>query len=101
CKNAPSSFTGLHNLFSKKSAIWKWWKQACEDCPDHRVPILIINRFDLPTFCMADGSDKTKFGNYMSEIVQLETRLDHFIYNNKFSIWKLDDMLASDPEKWR
>ena len=98
-KNAPGSFTGLHNFFSLKSKIWQWLEQATKECPTNKHSMLIFNRFDLPTFCAA-------FHNTSTRIL---SRLDigsipHFIWCNKLikiAIWQYKDMLNSNVEFWQ
>lgn len=97
-KNAPGSFTGLHNLFSDKSAIWKWMEQAVTDGPLHKMPILIMNRFDMPTFCMCLNNDKINF-------IMAHTYLKHLRFRVgsacEYVVWLLNDMLTSNPEEWK
>jgi hypothetical protein len=103
-KNAPSSFTGLHNFFSEKAAVHKWWEQAIKDCPNHRVPLLIINRFDQPTFCVACCLNRTTSGFYIAELLQNEMKFEHLMFNphyEQLAIWTLKEMLESDSMKWR
>lgn len=94
-KNAPSQFTGLHNLFSEKSKVWKWLEQAKKDCPIDKLPIVIINRFDMPTFCMADNAiiiDKLIAANIQYLVFK----------NSKLTaiIWCYKDMINSSPYYW-
>ncbi len=103
-KNAPSSYTGLHNFFSEKSKIWKWWDQAIEDCPDHRVPMLIINRFDMPTFCVACCLSRTNSKFCIRDLLQEELKFKHFIFNlhgEQLAIWLFKEMIESNSEKWK
>ena len=52
CKNAPGSFQGWHQFFtSSKFKFWEWLQQAIKDRPDDKYILLIINRFDQPTWC--------------------------------------------------
>jgi hypothetical protein len=101
CKNAPGSFKGLHNLFSSASALWKWWGQAENECPNDKTPLLIVNRFDQSTWCMSTNT-----------WYQLDEVLDraHIPFLRFWGldsngmilyVWKLDDMLESDPGVWK
>ena len=95
-KNQPSNFTGIHNLFSDKSAVWKWLEQASDDCPKHRKPLLVFNRFDLPTYCATINID------IVSILIKCDITFFTFNYKNKcVLIWQLKDMLSSDPQWWK
>ena len=101
-KNAPGSYTGLHNLFSDKSAIWKWWVQTITDCPSNRIPILIVNRFDMPTFCIANPNAGLLKNCIIGVLTDCKIKM--LLYNNQgilWIVWELDDMLKSDPEFWK
>ena len=52
CKN-QEALAKLHNIFtSRKSAVWKWWKQTTEECPVDQVPLLVFTKNRIPEFCM-------------------------------------------------
>jgi hypothetical protein len=99
-KNQPSNFTGLHNFFSEKAKVWAWLRQAEEECPVDKNPMLIFNRFDMATFCAA-------FNDHASYIAdRLERcRIQHFMFffpdSCCIAIWQYKDMLESDPENWK
>ena len=89
-KNSPTKFAGLSQLLTaEKCAVWEWWKQAQEDCPQHRTPILVFNRPDEPTYCMT-----------YNNIMLLHCRI-RFLVFGEYSIFTLDDLLKSDPNMWR
>lgn len=96
-KNAPGSFKGLHQFFTAgKFKVWEWFAQAENDCPNDRIPLLIVNRFDQPTYC---------FSKYISNISERLIKLDiafiqYYYRGNEVTIWKFDDMLKSDPKEW-
>lgn len=97
-KNAPSQFSGLHNLFSAKANVWKWLLQAKRDCPIDKLPIIIVNRYDMSTFCIADS---------LSIIDRLEAaNIKYLTFNspiypvNRAVIWLYKDMLNSSPYCW-
>ena len=95
---------GLQNFLSEKSSIWKWWKQAVKDCPKHRIPMLIVNRFDMPTFCMACCLSRTPSGFTIAELLQNEMKFDHFIFNPQYeqlAIWTFKEMIESNSYNWR
>lgn len=99
-KNAPGSFAGLHQLFTRPDGpLFKWAQQAQEDCPKHRTPLLIVNRFDQPTYCMM----KDNWCLYLPDILR-ELNLNQFTYRDrvhgKFTIWFLEEMLAADYRPW-
>lgn len=101
-KNAPGSFTGLHNFFSEKSVVWKWLKQASDDCPDNKTPMLIFNRFDMPTFCAIVVGNNDNFIRERCE----RSDIDHIeftslIHNMCVCIWQYKDMISSNPENWK
>ena len=52
CKNqeALGKFHGF--LYSKKSAVWKWWDQCVSECPDGQIPMLIFTKNHAPNFVM-------------------------------------------------
>lgn len=99
-KNQPSSFTGLHNFFSDKAKVWAWLRQADEECPVDKRPMLIFNRFDMPTYCAT-------FNDHASFIADRLERcnIPHYIYffpnSVSIAIWQYKDMLESDPENWK
>lgn len=96
CKNVPSSFTGLHNFFSDKSQIWSWLDQSKVECPKHRKPLLIFNRFDMPTFCATTYIEIT--------IILLQCNINFFTFKNKNGhvlVWQFSDMLKSNPDAWK
>jgi hypothetical protein len=92
-KNTPSQFTGLHNIFSDKSVFWRWLKQASNDCPDGKIPIIIFNRFDMPTFCAS---------NHWNIIILVKNIDMNFMVYDKYGVcvWLYKDMLNSDPKLW-
>jgi len=98
-KNSPSLFTGIHNFFSDKAAIWKWLDQADNDCPEHRIPMLIFNRFDLPTYCATFNDERS----YIFERLE-RCGTPFFVFQDKryvlVAVWQLKDMLESDPQLW-
>jgi len=52
CKN-QEALAKLHTIFtSRKSAVWKWWKQTTEECPADQVPLLVFTKNRIPEFCM-------------------------------------------------
>lgn len=101
-KNAPGSFQGLHQFYTApKGQLWKWLNQAQDDAPNGKIPLLIFNRFDQPTYCAVKLI-------WDSHIVDRLTRsnISHYEFydTNKqliIVIWSLDDMLNSDPENWK
>lgn len=97
-KNVPSQFTGLHNFFSDKSIVWKWFGQACDESPSHRIPMLIFNRFDQPTYCgvMFDKDSYIQDRLYKSDIKYFELNNGKRVF-----IFLFADMIASDPENWK
>ncbi len=111
-KNAPSQFAGLHQFFtSEKFALWKWLQQATEDCPRHKIPMVIFNRYDQPTYCAVDA----RYDSYVSTRLQT-TACDYIELNitnkdtdcalmhmieKRVCVWTLDSMLNSDPEMWK
>ncbi len=101
-KNSSSKFSGLHQLLSaEKSTVWEWFTQAVTECPAHKRPLLIFNRNDQPTYCMAMSTALLFYENDKS--IQQSHRLTyipHYIIGAR-SIWLLKDMLASNPELWK
>jgi len=100
-KNAPGSFGGWHQLFtSKKFIIWDWLEQANEDCQENRIPILIVNRFDQPTYCVA-GPHKRLCACFIERLSK--SNIDYLVYHNKnrmLVIWGLNALLNSYPYDW-
>jgi hypothetical protein len=100
-KNVPSGFTGLHNFLSEKAKVWKWLEQAIDECPDHREPMLIFNRFDMPTFCAAPY---TAHNHIIDRLERAMVPYYNFWDPNvgqAVVIWPYKDMLESDPELWK
>jgi len=97
-KNAPGSYAGLHQFFSaEKFVFWKWWDQACGDCPSNKKVMIVFNRYDQPTMCAA-LKDDVNFRILLADIPHME-----FITRSKihFCLWSLDDMLTTSPESWK
>jgi hypothetical protein len=102
-KNSPGQFKGWHQFFTTTNwKLWAWLKQAEDDCPSGRIPILIVNRFDQPAYCIVDLAWFLSIGRILSDAKinclmysQVKTR------GRALYIWSLDDMLASDPELWK
>ena len=99
-KNSPTKFTGLHQLMTApKCAVWEWFNQAKVDCPKHRQIILVVNRPDEPTYCMADIDADCIINERLSDC-----NIKYMMFENDHThicIWLLDDMLKSDPNFWR
>lgn len=100
-KNAPSSFTGLHNFLSEKSKVWAWLEQAINECPEHREPMLILNRFDMPTFCAAPYTANNNIINRLER-----AGIPYYNYfdvsaGQAVVIWPYKAMIESDPEYWK
>ena len=98
--DAPGTFKGWHQFFSaEKWTLWRWLKQAKHDCPDNRIPMLIVNRFDQPTYCLIDADTD----HYIQD--RIERSGANFIMlmtgSKMLYVWKLDDLLKSDPELWK
>ena len=98
-KNSPSGFSGLQDLYLPKRPIWKWWEQAQKDCPSHRHPILIINRYNIPTYCMTVADPDF---NVKPLLVKSDIAFMRFVSSelNKYYIWQYKDWLKSDPYIW-
>lgn len=100
-KNAPGSFAGLHQFYTcPKGHLWKWLYQAANDCPDGKIPLLVFNRYDQPTYCAV----RMKHDSYISDRLQ-RCGMSHFEFydsnrDDRIVIWSLDDMLSSKPEMW-
>ena len=97
-KNAPGSFAGLHQLISAdKCKIWGWLNQAIHDCPPFNNVMLIVNRYDQPTWCITPR---------VSVIERLGLcGVDFFSFYSKrhdinLIIWSFDDMLKTSPQIW-
>lgn len=100
-KNAPSSFTGLHNFFSEKAKLWAWLNQAENECPDHRESMLIFNRFDIPTFCAAPFTATNDIINRIERaMIPYFTHFDPTT-GRAVVIWPYKEMIDSDPEVWK
>ena len=101
-KNSPGKFKGWHQFFTtSKWQLWEWLEQAYSDCPTgiDKVPLLIVNRFDQPTYCVVELSKCINIGNILNM-----AKISCLLYSNHHRVlyvWKLDDMLASDPEVWK
>jgi len=102
CKNAPGSFQGWHQFFtSTKFKIWEWLDQAEKDRPDDKEIMLIVNRFDQPTWCVSISNVPLLIRLSNAKINYLHYHR-HMIQNDMgLIIWTLDDMLKSDPEIWK
>lgn len=65
CKN-QEALGKFHTIFtSRKSAVWKWWKQTTEECPTDQIPLLVFTKNRIPEFCMLP--------NYFWESVEWRT----------------------------
>lgn len=99
-KNAPSSFTGLHNFLSPKSKIWSWLEQASVDCPPFRVPVLIFNRMDMPTFCATDITE----GDWITPKLE-RCGISYYKFKvigyREVVIWTYKEMIESSWEQWK
>lgn len=102
-KNAPSMFTGLHNIFSDKSKLIQWFIQADKDCPKNKIPLLIFNRFDMPTFVghKTNSSNRLEIYNIL-----VKARFDFITFVNygmsgEYYIWLYKDMLLTTADYWR
>jgi hypothetical protein len=108
-KNAPSAFKGLHQFFtSEKFSFWKWLKQAQADCPEYKEVMIIFNRFDQPTWCAAPCTPHNDIQNRLEQsginfmIFFRDVKMKGVIaYSEILYVWKLDDMLNSNPRYWR
>jgi len=99
CKNAPGSFAGLHQFLSaEKFKFWEWLEQCGRDRPINKLILIIFNRFDQPTWCASpeDSLIVTALNGTNINYFNLVKRPRYSIY-----IWKLEDMLATSPEKWK
>jgi len=111
-KNSPGSFKGFHQFFTAdKFKVWEWWEQAIKDCPEHRTPLLIVNRFDQPTWCIfiMDGFIGVHMIERLHQLNIPYLMFDHradtgegYVHQKPSTIiWQLNDMLDSDPEYWK
>jgi hypothetical protein len=99
-KNSPSQFTGIHNIWSSKSKFWKWMEQADKDCPIDKVPMLIFNRFDMPTFCACFVDQASRITERLQKANV--TYMEYLAPNSVgVAVWLYKDMLISDPECWK
>ena len=102
-KNAPGIFKGWHQVFSaEKFVVWDWLDQANNDCQEYKVPLLIINRFDQPTYCVV-GPYNRLCSHFISELGK--NNIDYILYhsrdkNKMMVVWLLKDLLTSLATNW-
>jgi hypothetical protein len=108
CKNAPGSFKGLHQFFSaEKFVVWEWLEQCKKDCPVGKRILLVVNRFDQPTWCIAPAQDYGPTGdagfkplNILRKLHINSMAIEHCSRDITLYVWSLDDMLSKSPEVW-
>lgn len=101
-KNSPGSFSGLHQFYtSPRGSLWKWMNQAETDAPTGKIPMLIFNRYDQPTYCAI----QIKWDSFVRDrLFRCNIKFFEFYDANRgvtVVIWSLEDMLSSDPEVWK
>lgn len=90
CKNQEG--WRLEDLLTGANAgtkIEAWWKQATEECPPHKYPLLVFTRNHLPAFVMR------RYGKAPSSLKRSgEPRAQAFVLRDGRVVQKLDDFLA-------
>ena len=84
--------------------IFKWWKQAVQECPEDKVPLLVFKKNNHPFYCMFESLYCIPGFLEDSTIRHFKLPLDSKVTdscNTMVTILTLDDFFRSEPDKWR
>jgi len=83
----------LDNLFTEKQGLLrKWWQQAVDQCPDHKLPLLVFTRNRQPIYFMHNDVEFWDF-----RMFGIHTSIDGV----EVFIGLLSDLLDTDPTQWQ
>ncbi len=75
CKN-QEALGKFHNfLVSEKSAVWKWWKQCTDECPENQIPLLVFTKNHVPIWVMFEFRYLTGISNRPNEKFEYESMI--------------------------